>query len=65
MVNLPTRENNILDLVITTNITIVNILPGISDHNVHVVEIKSQYIRKDMLSKPRTFSHIRWQTGRH
>ena len=37
MVNLPTRESNILDLFLTTNPTLVNqvnILPGISDHNI-------------------------------
>lgn len=41
MVNLPTKGNNILNLFLTTNPTLenqVNILLGISDHN--IVEVK-------------------------
>ena len=45
MVNLPTRVNNILDLFLTPNPTLVNhinIIPGISDHNI-------EHIRKNRI----------------
>ncbi|WAR01728.1 LOW QUALITY PROTEIN: hypothetical protein MAR_008286, partial [Mya arenaria] len=50
MVNLSTRENNILDLFLTTNPTLVNILPGISDHN--IVEVKVHTSTKICYQKP-------------
>ena len=53
MVNLPTRENNILDLFLTTNPSLVNhvnIMPGISDHN--IVEVKVNASAKIQYQKP-------------
>lgn len=65
MVNLPTRENNILDLFFTTNPTMVNqvnILPGISDHN--VVEVKVNTSARICYQKPRKiplYKKANWQ----
>ena len=45
MVTSPTRGQNILDLFFTTNPTLVNktsILPGLSDHDIVIVEINSR-----------------------
>ena len=57
MVNLHTRENNILDLFLTTNPSLVNqvnILPGISDHN--IVEVKVNTSARICYQKPRKIS---------
>lgn len=54
MVNLPTRDDNILDLFLTTNPTLVNqvnILPGISDHN--IVEVRVNTSARVRYQKPR------------
>ena len=45
MVTSPTRGQNILDLFFTTNPTLVNktsILPGLSDHDIVLVEVNSR-----------------------
>ena len=45
MVTSPTRGQNILDLFFTTNPTSVNktfILPGLSDHDIVLVEVNSR-----------------------
>ena len=57
MVNLPTRVNNILDLFLTPNPTLVNhinIIPGISDHN--IVDIRVNISAKIAYQKPRKIS---------
>ena len=65
MVNLPTRDNNILDLFLTTNPTLVNqvsILPGISDHN--IVETKVNTSARICYQKPRKiplYKKANWQ----
>ena len=54
MVNLPTRENNIIDLFLTTKPSLVNnvnIMPGIIDHN--IVEVKVNASAKLQYKKPR------------
>ena len=45
MVTLPTRGQNILDLFFTTNPTLVHkvsVLPGLSDHDIVIAEVKSR-----------------------
>ena len=65
MVNLPTREHNILDLFLTTNPTLVNqvnILPGISDHD--IVETKVNTSARICYQMPRKiplYKKANWQ----
>ena len=63
MVSKPTRDNNILDLCLTNNPTLVDnviIEPGISDHETVIAVVK--------LMKPRTvyiYSKADWEGMRH
>ena len=56
-VSLPTRDSNILDIFFTTNPTLVqrvSILPGISDHEIVQIQVKTS--AKNLFQKPRSIS---------
>ena len=69
MVSEPTRDNNILDLFLTNNPTLVDnvsIVPGISDHETVIAVVKLRPTIQKL--KPRTvhiYSKADWEGMRH